>query len=368
MAAQRQMRKTRIVCISDTHGQTPKLPKGDVLIHAGDLTNQGGFEELQKTAAWLEKADFEAKIVVAGNHDITLDAPFFREYGSSRPYPRPQDPDQCRKLFTESKSITYLENEAATIYLTDSQGPYTSFKVFGSPSTPKVSNWAFQYTPSEAPKLWSAIPPDTDIVVTHTPPKGHRDKATKDNRVGCEFLLNALHRVRPILAVCGHIHEARGVECVRWNDFLTSSRNGGLVKDVQGWEDPGAGEGNKKQSLVNLSVKGGRRLGNQGRLTCGGGTACGGQPDVPEILQPVPVLKSTSRPAVDNEARASGGTFEYQGSSGVDDIELREGDVDDIERKETVVINAAFLGPRIDRKTTHMNKPIVVDVDLPTWS
>jgi hypothetical protein len=59
-------RKTRIVCISDTHNQTPKLPPGDVLIHAGDLTNQGSYSELQKTVAWLEKADFEAKIIVAG--------------------------------------------------------------------------------------------------------------------------------------------------------------------------------------------------------------------------------------------------------------------------------------------------------------
>lgn len=59
-------RKTRIVCISDTHNQTPKLPAGDVLIHAGDLTNQGSLSELQKTVGWLERADFEVKIVVAG--------------------------------------------------------------------------------------------------------------------------------------------------------------------------------------------------------------------------------------------------------------------------------------------------------------
>lgn len=38
-------RRTRFVCISDTHNQTLKLPKGDVLIHAGDLTNQGSFPE-----------------------------------------------------------------------------------------------------------------------------------------------------------------------------------------------------------------------------------------------------------------------------------------------------------------------------------
>jgi predicted phosphodiesterase len=54
------------VCVSDTHCQTPKLPTGDVLIHAGDLTNQGSYSELKKTVEWLERAEFEAKIVVAG--------------------------------------------------------------------------------------------------------------------------------------------------------------------------------------------------------------------------------------------------------------------------------------------------------------
>lgn len=101
-------RRTRIVCISDTHNSAVKLPKGDVLIHAGDLTNQGSYSEvsssldqlllcklrhaasaaaflqlfkfqqgkarcvtdlarqLSKAVQWLEKADFEAKIVIAG--------------------------------------------------------------------------------------------------------------------------------------------------------------------------------------------------------------------------------------------------------------------------------------------------------------
>jgi predicted phosphodiesterase len=65
------MRKTRFVCVSDTHNASPggafKLPKGDVLIHAGDMTNQGSFPELQKTIKWIEEADFEAKIIVAGS-------------------------------------------------------------------------------------------------------------------------------------------------------------------------------------------------------------------------------------------------------------------------------------------------------------
>ncbi|KAF2637248.1 hypothetical protein P280DRAFT_472412 [Massarina eburnea CBS 473.64] len=189
-----------------------------------------------------------------------------------------------------------------------------------------------------------------------------------------------------MLAVCGHIHEARGVERVRWN--TPTPEDGRLVKGVEGWEDPGAGA-NKKQSLVNLSVKGGRQLENESRLTRqmhlgllpervarGVGEACGGQPGVPGILQPPSVLKSTSRPGGESEAeevkRATGkamfgGAFECRQEGDVEG--LRRGDVEGVERKhETVVINAAFLGPRIPGKSMQFNKPVVVDVDLPAWT
>lgn len=69
-----KMRKTRFVCVSDTHNAIPngsfKLPKGDVLIHAGDMTNQGSFTELQRAVNWIEETEFEAKIVVAGKINL----------------------------------------------------------------------------------------------------------------------------------------------------------------------------------------------------------------------------------------------------------------------------------------------------------
>lgn len=66
-----RLQKTRFVCVSDTHSYAPseagfKLPAGDVLIHAGDLTNQGSLSELRKTIEWISKADYEVKIIVCG--------------------------------------------------------------------------------------------------------------------------------------------------------------------------------------------------------------------------------------------------------------------------------------------------------------
>ena len=72
------VKRTRFVCVSDTHNASPndgafKLPEGDVLVHAGDLTKQGTLTELKKTLDWIEKANFEAKLVVAGETSLMID-------------------------------------------------------------------------------------------------------------------------------------------------------------------------------------------------------------------------------------------------------------------------------------------------------
>ncbi|KAH6633551.1 Metallo-dependent phosphatase-like protein [Boeremia exigua] len=369
-------RKTRIVCISDTHNNTPKLPPGDVLVHAGDLTNQGSYDELERSVAWLEKAPFEVKIVIAGNHEITLDEQFYEEKGSRWKWPAWQSPRGCMKLLRESKTITYLENESTMVYLKEPNGPHTCFKVFGSASTPGPGNWAFEYQKDAAKGLWSAIPKDADIVVTHTPPRGHCDAATKDDRSGCPALLERLAIVKPLLHVCGHIHEARGIERIHWSPLLHSDS---LVESVEHWRDPG--NGNKKLSLLDLTSKSGHPLSNSVSTT----RQC--QPDSrlrsPRIkpglvLQPdQDNLNSTSSliggALQENEAYGrivDSGVGKQRRDIVAPGAALR-GDSGGQSRpsryEETVVINAAFLGPRINGKTTGTNKPIVVDIDLPVW-
>ena len=62
----------RVVCISDTHNQTPKIGDGDILIHAGDLTQLGTVDEIQAQLDWLKILPHEHKIVIAGNHDAAF--------------------------------------------------------------------------------------------------------------------------------------------------------------------------------------------------------------------------------------------------------------------------------------------------------
>ncbi|KAL2350882.1 Metallo-dependent phosphatase-like protein [Cryomyces antarcticus] len=358
-------RRTRFACISDTHTATAssvKLPKGDVLIHAGDLTNQGSLSELRKSIDWIETADFEAKIVVAGNHDITLDADFYNEHGRYFHNQHPQDPGACHDLLSNSPSITYLNHQAATILLRSPTGPHTFFKVFGSPYSPAHGLWAFGYPPDKATKLWAAIPLDSDVVVTHTPPKNHCDNGTGK---GCEALRRALWRVRPSMAVCGHIHEGRGVQRVRWNLGLPCVQY--MEEGSELWTDPGIG--NKKQSTVDLTSKDGNPIDNNGSRE----TSPTEQSSRSTSQSFKSRLGRKSRSAIIRGiAERSAAQFEEQRtSSGEEFSRLDEHDVEALSgrmgRKETCVINAAIMAASWGQSPKRFNKPIVVDIDLPVW-
>ncbi|KAL4952966.1 Metallo-dependent phosphatase-like protein [Aspergillus filifer] len=271
-------RKTRFVCVSDTHAYTPseagfKLPKGDVLIHAGDLTNRGTKSELKKTMDWIAAADFEVKIVICGNHDITLDVPFYNARSSNFHRSNTEDPSECLKAITKaSPSVLFLKHESALVRLQSSTGPKTIFKVFGSPYSRHNGNWAFLYAPDEAECLWNDISLDADVVVTHGPPRTESVCGGK----GCEALKRRLGLVRPCLSVFGHVHEGRGYERVRWGyDNADADADGKASNCEAADEVQGRGsefvvrgvlppQGSKKQSLVDLTGKRSPRLDNEG--------------------------------------------------------------------------------------------------------
>jgi hypothetical protein len=55
---------TRFICISDTHCNTFKVPDGDVLLHSGDLTHSGRFEQMKGTIEWLKSLPHPHKMYV----------------------------------------------------------------------------------------------------------------------------------------------------------------------------------------------------------------------------------------------------------------------------------------------------------------
>lgn len=205
-----ERRPVRIVCISDTHClKSDDIPDGDLLIHAGDLTNAGTPSEIQAQIHWLNSLPHRHKIAIAGNHDTFLD-----------PRSRATLPVADRKGDLNWGSICYLQHSSVTLKFDGGR----QLMVYGAPQIPDVgrSDFAFRYDPDK--DGWSdTIPPETDVLVTHTPPKFHLDLPAA---LGCRFLLREVWRIRPRLHVFGHIHAGRtywlgrlrgGREFVRWD-------------------------------------------------------------------------------------------------------------------------------------------------------
>jgi Icc-related predicted phosphoesterase len=200
----RQRDPLTVVCISDTHGYHDglKLPAGDVLIHAGDCTNDIGQYALRIFLRWLEEQPFEHKVMVAGNHDGAFE----------------KWPDPATAMVKEvAPSVAYLQDSGVNI---------KGFNFWGSPYTPTFMDWyLMRDRGGEIKRHWDMIPDGTDVLVTHGPPHGICDLSNNinfatgkpfDDHLGCEELRKAVERVNPILHVFGHIHGSGG----KWRQVL----------------------------------------------------------------------------------------------------------------------------------------------------
>ena len=177
----------RFVAISDTHcrHRELQLPKGDVLLHAGDISYRGKKEEVVDFLSWMGAQDFTYKIFIAGNHDFYLEKA------------RPRDLEELIP-----KNI---------IYLNDSSTSIQNISIWGSPITPWFYNWAFnRHRGVSIRKHWEKIPAGTEILMTHGPVFGFLDQVINERHAGCQDLLRHVLTLKPKVHVCGHIHESYG--------------------------------------------------------------------------------------------------------------------------------------------------------------
>lgn len=205
-----------IVCISDTHNAQISVPDGDVLIHAGDLTQSGTFQELQDALDWLHTLPHPIKIVIAGNHELLRDSAWDDSSGQAA----------SERAQLNWGDVIYLENDEVTISCQNGR----QLRVYGSPYSTRHSNWAFQYPRNQ--DVWAGSVPDgIDVLITHGPPFVHLDLL----KWGCPHLLQTLWRVQPRLHVFGHIHEGSGTDLMLFNGLQqayerTIAAGGGLQK------------------------------------------------------------------------------------------------------------------------------------------
>lgn len=183
-----------ITFISDTHTchrQIQMPMSGDVICHCGDMTNFGSSRVVKDFAEWFDELDFDYKIFIAGNHDLSAET----------------KKDKFLKKIPED--IIYLENEGVVI---------NGIKFWGSPVSPHtIQAWAFAKERGEEIRAyWDMIPEDTDVLLTHGPPYGVGDETStpqegEDPHRGCKDLLEVVQNVKPFIHSFGHIHEGRTV-------------------------------------------------------------------------------------------------------------------------------------------------------------
>jgi len=188
------------------------VPLGDVLLHGGDLTGCGRTREYKRTMDWLSSLPHPIRIIIAGNHDLTLDPKVF------------EDEDSYDFSFTEQarESVAGTAAKAAgVVYLESSSHEFQAkeggrrWSVFGSPWTPYFGGMAFNYCAEEAESIVAAFP-KTDILLTHGPPHRIHDLTTRGVFAGCPALRERVAILQPRLHVFGHIHEGRGATLRQW--------------------------------------------------------------------------------------------------------------------------------------------------------
>jgi hypothetical protein len=222
----------RITHISDTHNKhnqlNGKLPGGLLLIHSGDISSLGRKHEVEQFIKWFGKQDYTHKVFIAGNHDMSFDREKLlrdklahfegrTEYDTECAEGKPQWLEEI--LGNLPNGMYYLENSSIKL---------EGINIWGSPVSPSFGyGWGFNKDRGyDINKVWSTIPMDTDIVITHSPIYGYNDRAQNTNEnVGCADLYYRLHEVKPHLHFAGHIHEGHGYKTIpykdEWGDIYT---------------------------------------------------------------------------------------------------------------------------------------------------
>ena len=199
MRSKREEGVVRLVLVSDTHTKHEMLdlPKGDVLIHAGDCTNNGTRKEIAEFDAWLATLDFKHKILVPGNHDTALD---------------PKASERSNRL--EDQKVAEVLN---AIILRAEMVEVMGLKIFGLPHTIDPFNkvwWAYRADNEEEMKeIASKIPSGLDILVSHSPPWQVGDTSRRGKHCGSKGLAEVVLETKvepPKLWVFGHVHECGG--------------------------------------------------------------------------------------------------------------------------------------------------------------
>lgn len=218
--------RLRLLHLSDTHDKHDQIEKdfplqrADILLHTGDLTNNGSKSQLREVNAWFGKIKkrFKHIVVIAGNHDCSR-ASFCVQSHS---------PFDIAEVLTNA---TVLNHEVA-------QAVFDEFglRIYGSPWS--VHDSGGRPGNGRRGHHFDKIPEGIDVLMTHGPAHHIFDSAGGGHWGSSPDLNKAIMRARPRLHLFGHLHEQRGV----WVRDSSGRYVGGVeAKDPRGKTFPTSG-------------------------------------------------------------------------------------------------------------------------------
>jgi Icc-related predicted phosphoesterase len=172
----------KIIAFSDIHTDMHAIGKihamsddADVLIGAGDFANM--------------RRGLQAPIDAIAN----INKPTILVHGNA------ESEDELRAATANHANIQVLHANAVKL----------NNRVFvgiggAIPETP-FGDWSVDHSEKHA-KTWLDPIPHADVLISHSPPKGHCDRDSAGKSLGSKSILKWIKKHKPSYCLCGHIH------------------------------------------------------------------------------------------------------------------------------------------------------------------
>jgi len=222
-----------ILHLSDTHNihgsieQSFGLPKADILLHTGDVSNFGTDKEMADFDEWIGqiKDRFKHLYLISGNHDWLHSVDMV-----NKSHLAPEEtlaPDFMQRKFQNIELIDFKTVDVLGLKIHGSGWcPWFGDAAPGDePSSPKhrsIFNAFKEMRENSAgiedPPMhrFDEIPEGVDILMTHGPPQQIFDVTLRGHWGGSQSLRRNIEQKRPKMHLFGHVHEQRG-EWKRWD-------------------------------------------------------------------------------------------------------------------------------------------------------
>ena len=189
----------KICAVSDLHGNLIGIDPCDLLLICGDSVSLGmqrydeSTEEwyVNNFKPWAENLPVNKVLWIAGNHDYME--------GRAGIY---------RSIFPRLDKVTYLEDDLF-IY----QKGEESLRIYGTPWCKRFGRWHFMANPEKLEEIYSNIPENLDILMTHDRPYGVGDVLLdkecywwSPDHIGNPELAEAILKKKPKYNLGGHLH------------------------------------------------------------------------------------------------------------------------------------------------------------------